>query len=726
MPISFLRETRTFQLDTRNTSYILRVYDGETLFHEYWGRRLRPTDLTRLLRVYGSGFSPVRTGAPDRDHSLDLIPAEIPVYGGGDYRSPALEATFPDGSRLLDLTYESHEIREDKPALPGLPALCGGDGTLEITLRDRPTGLRVTVSYTVYEQSDVIARHVRIINETGDDVVIGRALSASVDLPSMDYEMIGLYGTHTRERQIERRPLRHGMQALESRRGASSHQMNPFLALAAPGADETKGEVAAMTLVYSGNFIASAEVDCFDVTRMQIGLNPFDFTWKLAPGETFTTPEAVLTYSAEGLGGMSRNFHRVFRHHLGRMADTASRPHPIVINNWEATYFDFNEETLLALIRSCRGLGIDTFVLDDGWFGHRSDDCRALGDWFVNREKLPRGLDPVIDCCRENWMRFGLWFEPEMISEDSALFRAHPDWAIRKQGRPYCTGRDQLVLDLSRDEVLRYLEETVGGILDRYEISYVKWDMNRHITDAFSAALPPDRQPELLHRYMLNLYALLERLTRRFPEVVFEGCSGGGGRFDAGMLYYMPQTWTSDNTDAIERLKIQYGTSLVYPPRSMTAHVSASPNHQIGRATPFHTRGLVAMGGCFGYELNPLTLSDEERAAVARQTARYRSVAELIARGEFYRLLSPFEGEGCAWMFVSPDRSRALVTYVLRLTTPAGPARRVKLQGLDPDAVYHIDELDADYGGDELMYAGLATPYYMKDFEALSYTLTRC
>nr|HIW73694.1 alpha-galactosidase [Bacillota bacterium] len=645
-------------------------------------------------------------------------------------RSPAVEAAFTDGSRLLDLKYASHTILPAKPPLPGLPSLDGGDGTLEVTLTDRPTGLTVVVSYTVYEDSDVIARHARVVNTTGDIVRVNRALSASVDLPSMDYDLIGLYGAHTRERQVDRRPLRHGMQALESRRGASSHQMNPFLALAAPNADETAGEVYAAALIYSGNFLAAAEADGFNTTRMQIGLNPFDFSWKLEPGESFVTPEAVLTYSAGGLGRMSRNFHRVFRGHLGRVKETA-RPNPIVINNWEATYFDFDEEKLCALIRSCRGLGIDTFVLDDGWFGRRDDDTTSLGDWYVHRGKLPNGLKPVIDCCRENGMKFGLWFEPEMVSEDSDLYRAHPDWAIKKEGRPFCRGRNQLVLDLSRPEVTAYLKETIGRLLSENDIAYVKWDMNRHLTDLYSAGLPADRQPELPHRYMLGLYDLLGDLTARFPRVLFEGCSGGGGRFDAGMLYYMPQTWTSDNSDAIERLKIQYGTSMVYPPRCMTAHVSAVPNHQIGRVTPFHTRGLVAMSASFGYELNPLSLSEEERAAVAEQTAFYRSVSGLIAQGDFYRLVSPFaagangEGEGAAWMFVSPDRSRAFAVYVLRLTVPAGPARRMKLQGLDPGAVYHIDELDADFGGDELMYAGLAMPYSMKDFEALSFTLTR-
>ena len=731
MPIAYQDKTRTFQLDTANTSYIFRVYNDGYLFHEYWGRRLRPVDLTRLFEgCYSTGFNPSWPGAAGGLNSLDLLPAEYPFYGSGDFRSPAVEAAFSDGSRLLNLTYVSHEILPAKPPLPGLPSLDGGDATLEVTLADAATGLVVVLSYTVYEDSDVITRHARIVNTTAEAVRVGRVLSASVDLPGSDYDMIGQYGVHSRERQIDRIPLRHGMQAVESRRGASGHHANPFLVLAAPDAGETAGEVYAAALIYSGNFLAAAEVDGNNVTRLQIGLNPFDFSWKLEPGESFTAPEAVLTYSAEGLGRMSRNFHRVFQGHLGRVKET-KRPSPIVLNSWVATYFDFDEDKLRGIIQSCKGLGIDTFVLDDGWFGHRDDDTTSLGDWFVHRGKLPNGLKPVIDCCHENGMQFGLWLEPEMVSEDSELYRAHPDWAVCKPGRPYCKGRNQLVLDFSRPEVVAYLKETIGRLLSENDIAYIKWDMNRNITDQYSLGLPADRQPELLHRYMLGLYDLLEDLTSRFPQVIFEGCSGGGGRFDAGMLYYMPQTWTSDDSDAVERLKIQWGTSLVYPPRCMTAHVSAVPNHQLGRVTPLRTRALVAMSASFGYELDPTAFSQEERAEVAEQTAYYHAMGDLVAGGDFFRLISPFEAkgngeaEGAAWMFVSPDQSRAFAVYVQRLAVPAGPPRRLKLRGLDPQAVYRIDELGADFGGDELMYAGLALPCFMGDFEACSFTLTK-
>lgn len=722
MSIRFFEENQVFHLDTAHTSLVLRVLDGH-LMAEYWGARIRPDDLLHLWTPCPSGFHPNYAGAPDERYALDLIPTICPVTGSGDFRSPMLEAEFPDGSRILDLRYAGHTIIAGGVPLPHMPQLDTKDETLVLTLIDPPTGLKAELRLGICEEEDVIASSLRVINETAVPVILHRALSFSFDLPDSNFDRISLPGTHLREREIDRKPLQSGLQAAESRRGASSHQQNPFIALARPHTTEQQGEVYAAALIYSGNFIALAEVDPFASTRMQIGINPFAFTWTLQPGEEFLTPEAVATFSDNGLGGMSRNFHRVFRQRLGRLRE-ARGPHPIVINSWEASYFDFDEEKLCDIIRSSKGLGIDMFVLDDGWFGHRDTDNCSLGDWVVDRRKLPGGLDAVIDCCTENGLQFGLWFEPEMISPDSDLFRAHPDWAIRHPDRPYCLGRNQLVLDLSRDEVREYLREAVGAVLRAYRIAYVKWDMNRHITDAYSAALPPAQQAELPHRYMLNLYRLLEELEAEFPDVIFEGCSGGGGRFDAGLLYYMPHTWTSDNSDAISRLKIQYGTSLVYPPECMTAHVSVCPNHAVRRVTPFATRELVAASASFGYELNPLSLTDEERAQIAGQTARYKARAELIVNGDFYRLADPFTNDGCGWCFVSPDRSRAFALYVQQLHHPNTANRRLKLAGLDPDARYHIEELNLDANGDALMHAGIALPY-IYDFEARAFTLTK-
>lgn len=722
--ITFDEKTRVFHLATAHTSAIFSVFDHGVLISPYYGRRLREgTDLTRLWQVYPSGFSPNYEGAPDGRYSLDLIPTEYPARGHGDYRSPAVGVTFEDGGTVLDLTYVSHTIQKGCEELTGLPSLSGGDETLTVLLEDRPSGLRVKLTYIVFEEIDIIARSAEILNTTDSPVTVTRALSMSLDLPVAGFEMIGLYGSHIRERQIDRSPLRHGVQSVGSLRGSSSHHHNPFFALVSPGATETQGEVIGISLIYSGNWLGLCDVDPYGGVRAQIGIHPENFSWRLMPGESFVTPQAVLTYTDRGLGEMSRHFHRAFTDHLGHSRQKCRR-RPIVVNSWEATYFSFDEAKLLAIIESCKGLGIDTFVLDDGWFGHRDSDNSSLGDWFVHRGKLPHGLKPLIDKCEEQGMGFGLWFEPEMISEDSELYRAHPDWALKNPSRPFCRGRNQLILDLSREEVLRYLVETIGGILRENRISYVKWDMNRHFTDVFSSALPAQRQGEICHRYVLNLYRLMGTLADEFPDVTFEGCSGGGGRFDAGVLYYQPQIWTSDNSDAIERLKIQYGTSLVYPPQCMTAHLSASPNHQMNRVTPYHTRALVAMSASFGYELNPLNLTDEERQQIKEQTDAYRAVSDLVVNGDFYRLISPFEENACAWMFVLPDKSRAFAVYVRQLSRPADPVKVLKCQGLDPASRYRVEELDAEFNGDELMYAGLALPP-LWDFEAVSYTLSR-
>ncbi len=710
MSVIFNEEKKLFTLSTNNTTMAFSVFDRGYLFSQYYGKKIREADLLRLWQPASSGFTPNYDGAPSGRYALDTIPQEYPVYGGGDYREPAIGVEFQNGSRLLDLVYRSHTITDGNVEPDGLPGLSGGDQTLEVTLVDEFTGLEVILRYVVFENLDIIVRNSRIVNKTGEAMYVTRALSASLDLCEAKYDMISLYGGHNYERQMCREALRHGTQSVGSRRGTSSHFHNPFIALAAPHTTETAGDVYAAALIYSGNFIASADVDYRDAIRLQIGIHPADFRWKLADGEVFTTPEAVLTYSDKGLNAMSHNFHRAIKYHLGHTKHR-NAPRPIVINNWEATYFNFDEEKLLALIDSCKGLGIDTFVLDDGWFGHRDNDHTSLGDWFIDRKKLPNGFTPLIEKCESQGMTFGLWFEPEMISEESELYKAHPDWCMRLEGRPYCRGRHQLILDLSRDDVREYLENVISDILSTYRISYVKWDMNRNFTDAYSALLPADQQPEIFHRYVLNLYKLLGALTEKFPDVLFEGCSGGGGRFDMGMLYYDPQIWTSDDSDAIERLKIQYGTSLLYPPQAMTAHVSACPNHQVGRTTPFNTRAAVAMSATFGYELNPLYLSDEERAEIANQTALYHKIQPLIMDGDFYRIANPFEENNCCWMFVSQDKSEAIVTYVQKLHFSYWH-RHIKLLGLDPDANYRLTELHADtdmvVGGDELMYAGMA------------------
>jgi alpha-galactosidase len=552
-------------------------------------------------------------------------------------------------------------------------------------------------------------------------VSVTRALSASVDLAESKFDMISLYGGHCWERQVCREPLRHGTQSVGSRRGTSSHHHNPFIALAAPHTTEFTGEVYGAALIYSGNFIASADVNYQDSVRMQIGIHPADFRWKLEAGETFTTPEAVLTYTDKGLNAMSQNFHNAVKYHLGH-TKFRNKARPIVINNWEATYFNFNEEKLLSIIDSCKGLGIDTFVLDDGWFGKRDDDHTSLGDWFVDKNKLPNGLTPLIEKCESQGMTFGLWFEPEMISEVSELYKAHPDWCMRLPERPYCRGRNQLILDLSRDDVEQYLEKVVGDILANNRISYVKWDANRTMTEFCSPYLPTERQQETAHRYMLGVYELARYLTETFPNVFFEGCAGGGGRFDPAMLYYFPQIWTSDNSDAACRAYIQYGTSMCYPLSAMSGHISICPNHQVGRVTPMQSRMDMASFCATGYELNLHALTEEDFLKISSHITFYNGIQDLILRGDLYRLLSPFEGNYFSQMVVSKDKMRAVFIIMKMFAKCNDVYPFVKLKGLDKHKYYSIEGMGT-FKGDVLMNVGLRFPKNMKDFETKCFTI---
>ncbi len=715
MSIEYSESASTFHLKTRSSSYVVGIAAGKHPISLHWGGRLR--------EWRGAANPPVelRAFAPEHDPaipflSLDALPREYPAFGNSDFRAPAFQVLQDDGSTITDLAYRGHRIFPGKGALPGLPATYAeeGDGveTLELELFDELIGLEVRLSYSVFPQADAIARSVRFRNLGKQKLTILRALSASVDLPSSGYEMLQLPGDWGRERAVVRRALAPGIQSVQSRRGASSHQANPFIALLEPGAGEDKGEVLAMSLVYSGNFLAQAEVDSKGGTRLAIGIDPFEFSWLLEPGESFHTPEAILVRSPEGLGGMSERFHSLFRTRLcrGRQRD-AERP--ILVNNWEATYFDFDAEKIAALASEAGKLGLELLVLDDGWFGHRDDDRSSLGDWTEDRRKLPLGLSDLASRVGKEGLKFGLWFEPEMVSPDSDLYRAHPDWCLHAPGRPRSQSRNQLVLDMGRPEVARYVIDSVSAVLRSAPIAYVKWDMNRHMTEACSAGLPPARQKETQHRYMLGLYGAMEELTRSFPDVLFEGCSGGGGRFDPGILAYMSQVWTSDNTDAVARLAIQYGTSLVYPPLTMGCHVSAVPNHQVGRTTSLDFRGLVAMSGNLGYELDLGALTDEEKSRVAEQVRFYKEARRLVQFGRFMRIESPFEGNTAAWIFVAPDGSEALASYFRVLCRANTAPPRFRLKGLDRDADYRVSPClgaagpSGVFGGDELMEAGL-------------------
>ena len=687
MSIFYDENQKSFYLGAGKASYVLHVDEDGRLLNQHWGARVPNGALSPDFSHYPTlaSFDP-RTNA---------LPWELPTRGSGWYGEPAVAATNAKGDDMVQLTYVSHAIYMGKNRLPGLPATFArreGDAeTLEVELMDRLTGLRVTAVYGVFERTGAITRSLRLKNESGEDMQINGVLSASAPVHGSGYDVIHLKGAWARERHVMRQTQGEGEYRIFSQRGASGHEANPFLALCEKSATEFSGEVWAVSLVYSGSFEALSYVNNTENSRLSIGLNPDVFTWKLEPGETFVSPEAAMVYSPDGLNGMSHAFHRLYSENLMR-SKWFERDRPILINNWEATYFNFNEEKILQIARRAKELGVEMLVLDDGWFGKRNTDNCSLGDWVVNPEKLPGGLNGLSDRLHDLGLKFGLWFEPEMISPDSDLYRAHPDWCLHVDGRARVEMRNQLILDLSRKEVQDYIIESVSAALESARIEYVKWDMNRNMTEPFSGAQTPERQKETQHRYMLGLYRVLEEITARFPEILFESCSGGGGRFDPGMLYYMPQTWTSDDSDAVERMFIQYGTSFVYPPCAMGAHVSAVPNHQTGRTTAMQTRGDVALGGNFGFELDLSQLSDADAETVRRLIEREKQVRTLVRTGEFTRLLSPFDHPYAAWQFRARDNSEALICAYRLMTRPATPHLLLRVSGLDESAVYMDDD----------------------------------
>ncbi|MCU9615112.1 alpha-galactosidase [Caldibacillus lycopersici] len=707
MSIFFLKKDKVFHLQSENMSYCLQIINGYPA-HAYWGKRLRHGDhLASILTQQKKNF-------------IDRLPQEYPQYGSGDFRSPAYQIEIADdGSRVSELIYTGYRLIDGKPPLEGLPAVyVEADDeahTLELQLIDNYTKLEVYLYYTIFEKANVIARSVRFFNNGKKSLKLLRALSTTVDFHDSNYEAIYLAGAWGREAHMQRTPLKPGNLSIDSKRGVSSHQLNPFFALARPNADENHGDVFGFSFVYSGNFLAEAEVDPYNQTRVSMGLNPFNFYWNLAPGQTFHTPEVIMVYSSNGIGDMSRTFHTLYRERLTRGA-YRDMERPILVNNWEGTYFDFNEEKLLEIAKVGKQVGLELFVLDDGWFGKRNDDTTSLGDWYVNKEKLPNGLDGLAKKINGMGMAFGLWVEPEMISPKSELYKNHPDWCIHVKGRRRTEFRHQLILDYSRKDVRDYIFNRLSAIFTNVPVSYIKWDMNRYMTEIGSEALLPEQQMELPHRYVLGLYELLERFTKKFPHILFENCSSGGGRFDPGMLFYMPQTWTSDDTDAIERLKIQYGTSVVYPTSAIGAHISVVPNHQVGRMTPLTTRGNVAMSGNFGYEMDLTKLTKEEIEIVKQQVELYKSIRSLVQQGDLYRLKSPFEGNEASWMFVSKDKNKAVVFYNRVLSKPNAAYQRILLSGLDSNKNYQVEESKEIYGGDLLMQAGYPIHLARKDF----------
>lgn len=712
MSIRYNEHTRTFHLQNDTISYIMTVLPGGQMAGLYFGSRIHhKEDFSYLLETASRPMTSYLYEG-DRTISLEHIKQEYGVYGSTDYRQPAAEVIQENGSRISDFRYIRHTISEGKPALPGLPATYTEDSseaeTLTLFLKDPVTNLSLKLFYTIFARGGIIARSARFINEGTKTLHLSRAMSLCMDLPDSNYEFLHFSGAWARERHLKKRKLEQGIQSVGSMRGNSSHNHNPFIILKRPSADEEKGECIGFSLIYSGNFLAQAEVDAYDTTRILLGIHPDCFDWKLEENESFQTPEAVMIYTSHGLNHLSQTFHKLYQKRLVRGV-WRDRPRPILINNWEATYFDFTQERLVDIAAKARDCGVELFVLDDGWFGARRNDHAGLGDWTANRKLLPGGITELAKKIEELGMMFGLWFEPEMVNKDSELYRTHPDWILSTPGRSSSHGRQQYVLDFSRPEIVDYIYEQMAKILREASISYIKWDMNRSITECYSYAYPADRQGEIFHRYILGVYDLYERLTSEFPKVLFESCASGGGRFDPGLLYYAPQGWASDDTDAVERLKIQYGTSYCYPISSIGSHVSITPNHQLNRITPLHTRANTAYFGTFGYELDLNKLTEEEQAAVKQQVLFMKKYRRLLQYGTFYRLCSPFDGNVTAWMAVNEDKTCAVIGWYRILNQTNSSFTRIRLQGLDPEMCYTNNMDGQSYFGDELMNLGLIT-----------------
>lgn len=718
MAIQFHEKAREFHLYNKEVSYIMKIMENGQIENLYYGKRIKDReDFSYLHEEISRSLTSVNVPEPGV-LSMEYTKQEYPSYGTGDYRSPALTVLQEDGSRISAFAYVGHNIFNGKKELKPLPATYTESDeeaqTLEIILYDDLIDTELVLSYTIYEAYPVITRNARFTQKGTEKIVLERALSMSMEFGDMDFEMVHLAGAWARERYVKTRKLEMGIQSIQNLHGTgSSAEHNPFLALKRPHTTESQGEVYGFSLVYSGNFLAQTEVTTFDLTRVTMGIHPEGFSWELNQGETFQTPEVVMVYSDQGLNKMSQVYHRLYRTRLMR-GYWRDKARPILLNNWEATYFDFNEEKILNIAKKAKEVGVELFVLDDGWFGARNDDYRGLGDWYVNLEKLPDGISGLSRKIEALGLKFGLWVELEMVNKDSDLYRAHPDWIIGAPGRFESHGRHQHVLDFSRKEVVDYIYEMISKVLRESSISYIKWDMNRYMSEPYSRGASAAHQGMVMHKYILGVYDLYTRLTTEFPEILFESCASGGARFDPAMLYFAPQTWTSDDTDASERVKIQYGTSMVYPVVSMGSHVSAVPNHQLLRTTPLETRGNVAYFGTFGYELDLNLLSDEEIEMVKKQITFMKQYRDLIqVEGDFYRMLSPFAGNDAAWMVVSRDQTEAIAGFYQRLNKINASWLRLRLQGLSEDSLYEVsrnvlgETKSYQAYGSELMYAGI-------------------
>lgn len=722
--INYDEKNRVFHLHNDQISYLLAVEDGKTLAHLYFGKAIKNYHGQLRYPRVDRGFSGNLPGSLDRTFSRDSLPKEYSSAGEMDYHTPAAVIRQSDGSNALFLTYEGYKIVDGKPDLEGLPHSFVESKdeaqTLIVTLIDEKSKVKFELSYTIYRNRPVITRSVKVINDGDKKVNIEKVASMQIDFVGRNFESITLPGAHAHERRVERSEINQGIHVYSSHRGTSSHQMNPFMALVDPDTTEFVGDAYGFAFVYSGNHKFEVERDQFAQTHVNIGINDFNFNWELRPTASFQTPEVLMVYSDQGINKMSQAFHSLIHERVIR-SKYKNQVRPILVNNWEATYFDFDEKKLQPIVDDAKEMGIEMFVLDDGWFGHRDDDNSSLGDWSVFEKKFPNGLDHFADYVHQQGLKFGLWFEPEMISMDSDLYKKHPDYLMHVPGRIPSPSRNQYVLDLGRKEVRDNIFGQMNNILSSGKIDYIKWDMNRHLSDIYEADLPSARQGEVYHRYVLGLYDLLERVVDTYPDLLIEGCSGGGGRFDAGMAYYTPQIWASDDSDAIDRLSIQYGTSLVYPQSMMTSHVSVSPNEQNGRITPFNTRGVVAMWGDLGYELDLTKMSKEDRQEVKNQVAEYKKIRQVTQYGTFYRLKNAQISNQCAWETVSPDKNEVVLSVVKVMASAQPYLTKTKLVGLDPEKQYEDQASHEVYGGDELMNLGIYDPVEHGDFMAHLY-----
>ncbi len=718
MSIYYNEETKIFYLEGKEATYSFYVNNSGYLEHLYFGEKIGREDIRYTAFEGRTSFE----AKSEKGCAYNLKSPEISFFGIGDYKEPTVQVQNPDGDRICELLFDSYEILGEKPKIKGMPSMDGGE-TLVVHLKDSVTDFAADLYYTVYEDTDVIARRTVYKNKSNKPIKLFRAYSFAFGLPTGDYDMLSLYGGWATERHIERYPLHHGVSSIDSKRASSSAPLNPFMAVLEPNTTETFGNAYGFSLIYSSSYVLKAEVCSSGEVQVTGGINDFDFSWKLDENEEFETPEIAIVYSNEGIGGMSRELHDAFRSHLINKR-YVNKERPIVINNWEATYFNFDNEKLMRIVDAAEGTGIDTFVLDDGWFGKRNDDKSGLGDWYENTVKLEGGLKTIIDYVHSKGMKFGLWFEPEMISEDSELYRKHPDYAIQIPGRKPCLSRNQLALDLTRSEVRDYIVESVNSVLKENKIEYVKWDYNRNVTEFYSLGRAAERQCEFAHRYALGLYDICERIVNANPEIFFEGCSGGGARFDPAMLYYFPQIWTSDDSDAEERTQIQYGTSIVYPLSTMSCHVSVCPNHQTSRITPMKTRADIAHLGATGYELNIADMEKAELENIKTETEEYKKCSDLILNGDLYRIDDPNTSNYFTFSVVSKDKTEAILLTYRRMGRPNAEVKRIKFEGLDKAKKYKIEENGLVLSGAALMNVGIPVNYPRGDFGCVKMHLT--